>query len=241
MAADRDYCDWLAGQDWLAQRFPALHTIIINNFAEPEDTPEHNALQLRFLPESLRLKLTLLALHCLRPGVQHLNFLGFHPVRYAPLIAACGQPRFEQNAIDVWWDVGLWVPYAREGHDPASAAWEVLELSVLVECKPSLGDDYPAVLRFMHSLTRPKGQSEISLRAGGIDRIAKVVIVEQYSFRGGTVEQVQSLFQSSGVLLFSLAEIERVPPVTCMPQDDLPDAAYCGERDQTHGGWWGRA
>jgi hypothetical protein len=51
---DQAYCEWLAGQDWLQTRFPQLHTVIINNFAEPSETPEHNALQTRFLDNSIK-------------------------------------------------------------------------------------------------------------------------------------------------------------------------------------------
>jgi hypothetical protein len=48
---DAQYCQWLLGQGWVAERFPELHTIIINNFGEPSETPEHNALQARFLDD----------------------------------------------------------------------------------------------------------------------------------------------------------------------------------------------
>jgi hypothetical protein len=49
LAQDKEYCEWLAGQDWFRTRFTAIHTLIINNFAAPHETPEHNALQARFL------------------------------------------------------------------------------------------------------------------------------------------------------------------------------------------------
>src|SRR5712691_7022893 len=49
LTQDRDYCDWMLQQDWFRQKFPELHTLIINNFGEPTETPEHNRLQLRFL------------------------------------------------------------------------------------------------------------------------------------------------------------------------------------------------
>jgi hypothetical protein len=46
---DKSYCDWLAGQDWFRDRYTTIHTLIVNNFREPSETPEHNALQARFL------------------------------------------------------------------------------------------------------------------------------------------------------------------------------------------------
>jgi hypothetical protein len=48
---DPAYCEWLAGQDWFRARFTAIHTLIVNNFGQPSDTPEHNQLQARFLDD----------------------------------------------------------------------------------------------------------------------------------------------------------------------------------------------
>ena len=42
---DREYCQWLLAQTWLEAKYPEVHTLIINNFGEPEDTPEHNRMQ----------------------------------------------------------------------------------------------------------------------------------------------------------------------------------------------------
>jgi hypothetical protein len=49
LAQDREYCDWLMNQEWFRTKFVGIHTLIVNHFGEPADTPEHNALQARFL------------------------------------------------------------------------------------------------------------------------------------------------------------------------------------------------
>ena len=36
-----------------AKRYGNVYTLIVNNFTEPSETPEHNALQARFLDEQL--------------------------------------------------------------------------------------------------------------------------------------------------------------------------------------------
>jgi hypothetical protein len=56
LAADKSYCDWLAGQDWFRDRYTTIHTLIVNNFREPSETPEHNALQARFLDPDWRVR-----------------------------------------------------------------------------------------------------------------------------------------------------------------------------------------
>jgi hypothetical protein len=51
LRGDPDYVRWLMGQDWFRSRFTAIHTLIVNNFGEPAETPEHNALQAQFLDD----------------------------------------------------------------------------------------------------------------------------------------------------------------------------------------------
>jgi len=54
---DRNYCEWLAAQSWFREKFKPYYQIIINNFGEPGETPEHNALQARFLDDRFCLAL----------------------------------------------------------------------------------------------------------------------------------------------------------------------------------------
>jgi hypothetical protein len=49
---DPNYCEWLLSTDWFQSKHPLIYQVIINNFGEPNDTPEHNALQARFLDDS---------------------------------------------------------------------------------------------------------------------------------------------------------------------------------------------
>jgi hypothetical protein len=51
LAADRQYFEWLSGQAWFRERYQNIYTLIVNNFAEPNETPEHNRLQVRFLDD----------------------------------------------------------------------------------------------------------------------------------------------------------------------------------------------
>ena len=48
---DPNYLEWLSGQDWFRAKYINLHQVIINRGAEPEETPEHNALQVLFLED----------------------------------------------------------------------------------------------------------------------------------------------------------------------------------------------
>jgi hypothetical protein len=56
LADDPGYIEWLTGQDWFRTKFTVLHQVIINRGAEPEETPEHNAMQVRFLDDEFCLR-----------------------------------------------------------------------------------------------------------------------------------------------------------------------------------------
>lgn len=49
---DKNYIDWLCQQSWFREEYGDTYQIIINNFQEPTETPEHNQLQAMFLNES---------------------------------------------------------------------------------------------------------------------------------------------------------------------------------------------
>jgi uncharacterized protein (DUF3820 family) len=53
---DASYLRWLTGQEWFRTKYVTLHQVIINRGAEPEETPEHNALQVLFLNDDFCLR-----------------------------------------------------------------------------------------------------------------------------------------------------------------------------------------
>lgn len=51
LAQDKPYLEWLSSQDWFRERYSGIYTLIVNNFTEPSETPEHNSLQVLFLDD----------------------------------------------------------------------------------------------------------------------------------------------------------------------------------------------
>jgi hypothetical protein len=75
------------------------------------------------------------------------------------------------------------------------------ETCAYVEIKPSLGDDYPAVLR----------QMKTNARGGGLyswDR--GVLVFDQFAAVGATLDQVRAIFRASGFMMLSIADIDAV-------------------------------
>lgn len=54
LTVDPAYADWVTAQGWVAERFAELHAAILSRGAGADDTPEHNALQARFLDSNFR-------------------------------------------------------------------------------------------------------------------------------------------------------------------------------------------
>jgi uncharacterized protein (DUF3820 family) len=61
---DPGYLEWLSAQDWFRTKFTILHQTIINRGSEPEETPDHNAMQVRFLDDAFCLRF----MHCCLSG-----------------------------------------------------------------------------------------------------------------------------------------------------------------------------
>lgn len=58
MQMDTGYCEWLSTQDWFRERYANVYQqVIINNFTEASETPEHNKLQMFFLDKEFYKKI----------------------------------------------------------------------------------------------------------------------------------------------------------------------------------------
>ena len=58
MQMDTGYCEWLSTQDWFRERYANVYQqVIINNFTEASETPEHNKLQMLFLDKDFYRKI----------------------------------------------------------------------------------------------------------------------------------------------------------------------------------------
>ncbi len=252
LAQDSEYCEWLAGQDWFRTRYTAIHTLIVNNFAAPHETPEHNALQVLFTDTSWvtkfiqaylgqawwlnLLKRDIAEMHDVcsesienmdrrikifasRPQAaweteqtaQHraeieriqAKYQARHAWLTSGLVPSVGisHIQFEQKGADVeiFCNVGI-----QQKNCPDDVCFDVngrwfrnpiaSHLIIRVECKPVLGDDYPAVLRQMIA----HGSEALLIGRGGYQGI------------GATYEQVKKIFSASRIKVVLLADIDGI-------------------------------
>jgi hypothetical protein len=175
MAQDRQYVDWLTAQPWFREKFQPVYNILVQNFQEPAETPDHNALQARFLDQSFRDKV----FRMLNPG----------------LIGACSA-KFEVEGFDVH----------------LSASWHRGGDEFYLELKPTVADDYPAVLRQIKSARdrfRPVADEWVRPSQQILENPHRkaVLFLEEYQGAGATVEQFIEIFESSGIKVIFLDEV----------------------------------
>ena len=205
MMADRGYCEWLAGQDWFRSRYAEIHTVIINYGSEPQDTPEHNRLQAMFLnPE-----------FCCRVAEQA-------DPRLVEFTRATANDWLLTNMAGRKYYLGEWKDWVVRPAVFESGGWDVIYTvengaecryevdaysdrfisfggarEVHVEIKPSIGDDFPAVLRQVLSHRRSYCSHE---------RLC-VLLVDSFCGEGATLLQVREIFARSGIRLVMLADV----------------------------------
>lgn len=130
LESDQQYLNWLTNQDWFRSGHPKLYSIVINNFAEPCDTPEHNQMQAMFLNQDF--------LHGFTDVVSKKRGNG---ILVKPVEGRF--PKFEEKGVDVFLPVEIFLRKENGDHDNGHG------ISLAIEIKPSVGDDFPSVMRQM--------------------------------------------------------------------------------------------
>ena len=220
LRSDPSYCEWLMAQDWFTERYPQINTLIINNFTQTDNTPVHNALQARFLEEELALKLCEKLISETTPNYktalrdkykrkyqtciekQKTNKNEHFPCCQKPT-DGCFCYKGANDDIDITidktefeeygWDVRINATLNKG--DPERL--QDLEIKIAIEIKPAIGDDYPAVLRQIKSNIYNS-------------RTYFVLIYEEFTANGVSVEQVTEIFKRSGIHMISIATLDNM-------------------------------
>lgn len=166
---DPNWLEWALAQSWCREKYSHFCALVMNGFHIPEETPEHNRLQMKFLHRDFQMT--------------WLKMLGNKSER---VMSADIEVEFEVQG----WDVMLTVVEYRYRD--------------LIEIKPSLGDDFPAVLRQIKARCtphtdyrkrdpRPKGNHHL--------------LIDRFSADGATLKQVRQFFDASHIRLSLMEEI----------------------------------
>lgn len=237
---DDQYREWLMQQDWLRSRFPELRTIIVNNFGQPNDTPEHNAMVAKFIDDDYCMKFIRhmqsigawvseerinqeidrnneqrkarlfgeKAAEIIKerdlPGIidtDKLKITHYHRFGYSEEENTLIQHQIKKAERDA-------IAAAKEAYTPISEqefksihrsfelqkgsdigiaypATGMVYTEVSIECKPVLSDDFPSVLRQCR------------------DQGSNVLVVEKYTGKGATIDQVRAIYQGNPIVVMT--------------------------------------
>lgn len=122
LAQDYEYCDWLLQQGWLQEKYGNVYTIIVNNFGEPTETPEHNKMQYECMKEENAMRII--------SAFNNHDYIRIRSIKP------------EVSGWDLCIDYELYVKDC-DGYEYFPKRY------ILVELKPCVGDDYPSIIRQM--------------------------------------------------------------------------------------------
>jgi len=130
LLADTNYIEWLAQQSWIKEKYLVIFQVIQQYNFEDQPTLEHNAMQMKWLENNYIKKF-------LKNYLSHLS---------SKTSFKFYDPQFEKLGFDVILMVDIINEYEEDFENEISHTYAIL----LIELKPLIGDDYPAILRKMN-------------------------------------------------------------------------------------------
>jgi hypothetical protein len=253
MAIDPQYVEWLKTQDWFTVKFVRIYNIVVQAGRPPEDTPEHNAIQVRFLDDEFCKMVAakvIPPLDALREKLIEANiserelFLSSYDDTYKRVQQAVASAQHQvtvarsykddearalkqlesnqlklkdlprerewaQSQLKTLPDAQLEVTIEnRDMEDGVDVAFDIVtavslrsyRFTIAIEIKPSLGDDYPTVLRQMKEQVRRRFR--ISHHIAWFHHLKTghrhVLCYGEFAARGATIDQVKTIFRQAG-------------------------------------------
>lgn len=225
MGTDPQYIDWLTKQDWFKERNPALfqtiNTVIVHHSDGPEETPAHNALQALFLkPEQQEVVIgKYITLpwgvdgHFAIPDKQTVA-IDFEPVDvFLRVTSTCRSFRDDYSQ----WNIPERLVYLDSrlvtvGPQPGCCASHINQGAIgqtrvlrdkttaivdfYIEVKPSIGDDYPAVIR---QVKQKRDMVKSRNMSAGSDEQHWIVYADQFTGTTVTRDQMVAMLNHAGI------------------------------------------
>lgn len=225
LAEDKEYTAWLLAQPWFKAKYQNIYTVVINNFRTPVDTPEHNEMQVKFLNLDYSLRLALF----LEPELFYWNSENINRELIRVLSKSIksraviinkikemrGRKLLEistptlENGYDVsyalWYGVNFNFLYEIPGRDDTFAFNLNTSrfLKIIIEIKPSVGDDFPSILRQM--------KTSMPIRLDGYKQETfYCLLIRDYIGEGASKDQFIQFFQSQGYRVVFTNDIEKI-------------------------------
>ena len=187
---DSEYMEWVLAQPWVKEKYPDFYNIITNNHSSV-DTPEHNIMQALFFEESFCEELLNVLVPegrsaCVEEDETPNGF------RFRTIPEVCG--------LDIMF-IGQRLYFSKGKRFQKY-------IKVLFELKPTVGEDFPAILR------QVKTAKEISMTRMFTGKFYEehgisfgnpyfMVIVKDFTCRSVPYETVKKMFSAAGIVLIT--------------------------------------
>ncbi len=230
LRSDPQYCEWLTAQGWFREKHGSVYQLIINNFGEPTETPEHNRLQVKFLDKTLCFQLFCkLGWELLTDKNSLIMKLQQKINEFHNELATCKDKSYPQNNPDDWkWQikdyesflvsfVDMPINEIEITHDFEHCGWDIKIVAKL----PSFAKNI-SYYRGLEHLYRVSCAVEVKSEVGddypailrqmkANERIYKadyrVLVFDRFTATGANLEQVKQIFSSSCFHVLSFSEI----------------------------------
>lgn len=225
LADDKSYTEWLLTQSWFKEKHLNIYNIVINSFRQPDDTPEHNSMQIKFLDSNHALKLA----YYLKPTLFDLSSFDINEsliraidsqYRYVDVIKSkiiesnkskmlyISPPKFE-HGYDVAYHVRYGVQIEISHQVSYNETRDIFKFNksnsvyLKIEIKPTISDDFPSILR----------QIKASMPARSEDMrnvFINCLLVGSYTGVGATKEQFVQFFESQNYRVIFASDLSNV-------------------------------
>lgn len=187
---DKQYIDWLLAQSWFHEKHKEFYTIIINNFQEAVDTPQHNAMHVKFLDDAY--VLNLFKEYQIGDKDNYVVSRCFERDGWDVIIELSGLctkdiSKLTNELLDKWNESND--EEYRSNLDKEIMALENIErIALYIEIKPTVSDDFPSILRQIKAsrITR-KSTTKI------------ILLVGEYTGIGATKDEFVAFMWTEGV------------------------------------------
>jgi len=136
LQSDAQYLEWLRNQDWFISRYPQINQVIINNFGEPTDSPEHNALVARFTDKTFCIATIIALYNVTNEGIDDVDI----------------DSSYISTDFEVWKGNDISLTYSIKRISGKIGLPKPDDLGkttahFFIECKPHISDDFPSIIR----------------------------------------------------------------------------------------------
>ena len=226
------YVEYLMKDNWLKNNHPNIYQIVINNFCEPNDTPEHNALQARFLNNDFCFSLGVLCQWKLMKKVNCIRNIdnAIRKINNIPDTYSCGYSQkwedidelkslkeyinetvFEENDIEY---IDKDCPLFEIDKLFEQDGWDVIIRSKNYICEDCLAykdcriNTDKIAIEIKPTLGDKYPDYLRQMKNARTHPDFQCLIYENFTATSVTFEQIKEIFRSSGFIIFSFAEIE---------------------------------